>query len=168
MLKRLVKKFPPLFGLIAICSGCGKKIDEPKNSSILQQTQNQQTPTLFIVGLDGSLQTKKSVPLPQNAQFEVPGKIRIQKGNSSNKSVEIAYDVNPYDSDDYQFKCIYNGNLPSNEMILNKCVNWDGENFGNVSGHTFSLYKNDIIEMKFSGASAADLKVEAYFDIKWQ
>jgi hypothetical protein len=106
--------------------------------------------------------------MPQYGQFEIPDRLKVRSGLTINKVVEIAYEVNKYENDDFQFKCIYVASANPSEMILSDCVDYDGDSFGDVSGHIFGLRKDDIIQMRFTGASAQDLVVEVFYSINWK
>lgn len=166
MLNTLTRKLCPLMTLAIATIGCGKKISDT-DTQPSRQTQNQDQSSIYIVQLDGSLASKKLYQLPQNGQFEVPDRIKVRKGSTTGKSVEISFDANPYDTADFQFKCIYTP-LSSSEMILDRCVDYDEDDFGDVSGHLFSLYKDDFIQIRFAGAPSQDLLVEAVFSMNWR
>ena len=167
MLTMLTRKLCPLMSLAIATIGCGKKISE-SDAAPARQTENQEMPSAYVIRLDGSDSSKKQYLMPLNTQFEVPDVIRVRSGSAINKVVEIAYDVNPYDSEDFQFKCVYKPAAnPTSEMVREKCVNYDGDDFGNINGYRFTLYRNDIVEIKFAGAQAKDLSVEAIYSMRW-
>ena len=166
MLKNLTYKFWPLVYLALATFGCGKKIAEPSNQSSFQ-IENQELPATYVVRLDGSMESRRNYLMPLPAQFEIPDRLRIKSGSSLNKVVEISYDVNEFDDDDFQFKCSYAASVNSNEMILKNCVDYDGDDFGDISGHQFGLRSNDIIQLRFTGASSTDLVVEAIYSMNW-
>lgn len=166
MLKALTRKLCPLMSLAIATMGCGKKITEPK-AQPARQTQNQELPSTYIIRLDGSEASRKNFYMPGPAQFEIPDRLIVRQGSTIKKVVEIAYDVNEFDSDDYQFKCSYYSSYSPQEMILTSCVDYDGNDFGDLAGQKFTLRYNDIIQMRFTGASASDLIVEAIYSMKW-
>lgn len=166
MLNTLTRKLCPLMTLAIATIGCGKKISEA-DTQPSRQTQNQDLPSTYIVQLDGSVSSKKLYQLPQNGQFEIPDRIKVRKGSTAGKAVDLSFDANPYDTEDYQFKCTYTP-LSNSEMILDRCVDYDGDDFGDVSGQLFTLYKDDFIQIRFAGAAANDLLVEAIFSMKWR
>jgi hypothetical protein len=53
------------------------------------------------------------------------------------------------------------------ELILKKCVDYYGYDFGDVSNHKFTLHYNDIIQMRFTGQSAIDFAVEVVYSMNW-
>lgn len=166
MLNILTRKLCPLMSLAIATVGCGKKITEPIGSPV-RQTENQELPSAYVLTLSGLEGSKKNYWLPGPAQFEIPSRLRVTKGSTSQKVVEVAFDVNEFDSDDFQFKCSYIPSSDPSEMRLRNCEDYDGNDFGNVSGHQFSLRTNDIIQIRFSGARAEDLEVNAIFSMNW-
>ena len=166
MLNTLTRKLCPLMSLAIATIGCGKKITEPTSTPV-RQTENQELPSAYVLTINGLENSRKNYWLPQPAQFEVPKRLRVNQGSTLQKAVEIAFDVNEFDSDDYQFKCSYIPSTETTEMRLNNCVDYDGNDFGDITGHQFSLRTNDIIQIRFTGARADDLEVDAVFSMKW-
>lgn len=166
MLKSLTKKLCPLMSLAITTLSCGKKISESHAGPTIQ-TQNQVLPSSYVLRLDGLGASWQQTRLPKNAQFEVPSRIRVRAGDSVNKVVELSFDVNNYDSEDFQFKCIYQGVPSEADLILDKCINYDGDHLGDVRGYIFTLYQNDIIQINFTGDTAQDLIVDAVFSMRW-
>lgn len=166
MLCKLIRKLCPLMSLAIATTGCGKKISDssPKSS---RQTQNQELPSAYVIRLDGSQGSKKDYFMPLPTRFTIPDLVRVRAGSTSGKQVDIVYDANQYDSDDYQFKCTYIPASTPSEMRLKNCVDYDGMDFGDVSSHVFNLYHNDVIQIRFSGAPAPDLIVDAVYSMKW-
>lgn len=146
--------------------GCGKKITEG-GSKPASNVQNVVLPSAYVIRLDGSESSRKQVRLPKNTQFEVPTKVKVRSGSTTNKSVEISFDVNPYDSDDFYFKCSYKSVPNETDLVLDRCVDYDGDYLGDVRGYVFTLYENDIIQSKFTGAPAQDLVTDAVFNMRW-
>lgn len=166
MLNLLTRKLCPLMTLAIATVGCGKKISD-SDTQPARSTENQELPATMILDLDGTKGTSfKTHTMPKNGSFELPSRLKVT-GNALGKSVDITYDVDPYDSDNYQFKCSYTATSPT-DMKLNKCVDSYGGDFGNIAGEQFGFYKNDIIEMRFTGAPATDLKVEAFYTVDWK
>jgi hypothetical protein len=166
MLNTLTRKLCPFMYLAIATMGCGKKITEPK-SVLSRQTENQELPSTYIIRLDGSEASRKNFAMPGPAQFEIPDRLIVKQGATIKKVVEVAYDVNEFDSDDYQFKCSYYASTSPQEMILTSCVDYDGNDFGDLSGQKFTLRYNDTIQMRFTGAPSSDLIVEAIYSMRW-
>lgn len=166
MLTTLTRKLCPLMSLAIATIGCGKKVTDPE-AQPARNTENQELPSAYVIKLDGSQSSRKDVKMAGDAQFKIPDRIVVRSGSTAGKIVEIAYDVNEYDSDDYQFKCTYVPSSSPSQMNLSSCVDYDNDDFGDVSEHTFTLHKNDLIQMRFTGAPASDLVVEAIYTMKW-
>jgi hypothetical protein len=167
MLLIFARKICPLITLVIATVSCGKKIED-SSTAAARQTQNQTIPSTYIIRLDGSAASRTDYLMPGYGQFEIPDRLRVRSGSTANKVVEIAYEVNKYENDDYQFKCIYVPSSVPTEMNLSDCVDYDGDSFGNVSGQIFGLRKDDIIQIRFTGAPAQDVVVEAIFSINWK
>lgn len=166
MLTTLTRKLCPLMSLAIATIGCGKKATEP-DTQAARNTENQELPSAYVIKLDGSQTSRKNYAMPGDAQFKIPDRLVVRSGSTAGKIVEIAYDVNSYDSDDYQFKCTYVPSGSPSQMDLSSCVDYDNDDFGDVSEHTFTIRKNDLIQMRFTGAPASDLVVEAIYSMKW-
>lgn len=166
MLNRLTLKLCPLLTMALATVGCGKKINEPKTEPA-RTTENQELPSTMIFELDGTQgSSAKTYTMPQNGTFHLPEQLRV-RGNALNKSVEIIYELDPEDPDTYQFKCKYLATATT-EMRLNKCYSWYGSDLGNISDVEFGFRKGDAIQLRFTGASASDLKVEAIYSVEWR
>jgi hypothetical protein len=166
MLKTFNQKICPYVSIVITILGCGKKITEP-DTDLSRQRQEIGPLTNFVIGLNGAEASRKVYRMPGPARFEIPTHLKVKTGSTVNKVVEVAYDVNEFDSDDIEFKCSYVSSPNIFEMKLHKCVDYDGNDFGNVSGHEFILRYDDIIEIKFTGAPSQDLSVEAVYSMKW-
>lgn len=165
MLTTLTRKLCPLLSLAIATIGCGKKISDP-DSQPSRQTENQELPSAYVLKLDGSQASKKLFPMVRSATFFLPDKLKVREGNSAGKTVEIAYDANPYDSEDYEFMCSYHASSNPAEMVLSSCVNYDGEDYGDVRDEEFRLYKDDLIQMRVRGP-AEGFTVEAIYSMRW-
>jgi hypothetical protein len=111
--------------------------------------------------------SRKNARMIDDAQFRVPDSLKVRSGSPTGKTVEIAYEVSEFDSDDYQFKCSYVSNGTAYQMVLSNCVDYNGYDLGDISNERFVLYMNDIIQMRFTGAPSSDLVVEAVYSMKW-
>jgi hypothetical protein len=152
--------------LIFTMIGCGKKISEPK-SKPEQRDDHLELPAAYVVQLDGAQNSMKNYYMPKTAQFEIPERMKVRKGNTAGQIVEIAYQVNPYDSEDYQFKCSYSATANPTELVLTQCEDERGD-FGDVTGQEFGLYQKDIIQVRFKGTAASDMVVEAIYTMEWK
>ncbi len=166
MLKTFNQKICPYVSIVITILGCGKKITEP-DTDLSRQRQEIGPLTNCVIGLNGAEASRQIYRMPGPARFEIPTHLKVKTGSTVNKIVEVAYDVNEFDSDDIEFKCSYVSSPNIFEMKLHKCVDYDGNDFGNVSGHEFVLRYDDIIEIKFTGAPSQDLSVEAVYSMKW-
>lgn len=166
MLNSLSRKLCPFLSLAFATLSCGKKINEPK-AGPARQTENQEIPSTYVLQIDGKISSLVSYRLPRPAQFEIPQKLSVLQGNPFGKQIDIAYDVNEFDSEDIQFKCTYISSANPTEMILSHCQDYEGDDFGDVTGQKFTLRFNDIIQLKFTGAPAPDLVVDAIYSMKW-
>ena len=166
MLQTLTKKLCPLLSLALATVGCGKKIADSATEPA-RQVEYQKLPSTYILRLDNSEKSSASYSMPDAGNFEIPDRIKVRSGNPSGRIVEIVYDVNKYDSEDYEFKCSYSSTHNPSEMVLQNCVNYDNEDYGNVEGQVFTLYKNDIIQLRLSGSQTGNLVVEAIYNMSW-
>lgn len=166
MLKLFSKKLCPLLSLALATVSCGKKASQPQSSSA-QNRSNQELPSAYIIRLDGSESSRKQIRLTGSANFEIPVSLKVRSGDTTGKSIEISYDVSEQSSDRYQFKCSYKPSTDPAELALSYCADQSNNDFGDVSGQLFTLYKDDIIQIKFTGARSSDLIVEAIYTMKW-
>lgn len=164
MLQTFTRKLCPFVTLAIATVGCGKKFGESK-SSPAHTTERQEPAHSMVLELDGRKQTSKIYYMPQAGYFELPEKLKVT-GNALGKGLDITYNLDPYDRETYQFKCEYAPTSES-EMVLTKCYDDQNRVFGNVTGVEFALKEENIIELRFTGASPTDLKVDAYYNVTW-
>jgi hypothetical protein len=154
--------------LAIAAAGCGKKITEGSTADISGvQIENQVRPRLYTLELSGSEASFKRFPHPQNAEFYLPESILVRSGNPYQKQVEITFDIDPYDNDQYQYKCSYRRAGYDTRMDLVACVNSSNQ-LMNLVGYPLTLNRNEILELRFAGASSQDLAVEAVFEMLWR
>lgn len=168
MLISLTRKLCPLMSMAIATIGCGKKISDPK-SQPANNTENSEVLSAYTLKLDGAQGYRKQYQVHRNAHMILPMNLKVRAGSTTGKAVEITYDVNEYDSDDYDFKCIYLPSANPDEMSLQKCHDYYGEDedYGDVSEREFPIAKNQIIQLKFTGVPANGLVVEAIYKVKW-
>ena len=147
MLSHFARKLCPIMTLALATVSCGKKIGD-KDASPSSSTQNQERPSAYVLQIDSSISSKTYYDLPQNARFSVPTRIKVREGASITTTVEVRYQANPYDSEDYQFKCTYTGTAATDLKLIG-CVDYDNDSLGNISEQIFGLYRRDLIELKF-------------------
>ncbi len=168
MLTTWTRKLCPLITLAIATIGCGKKINEENSSSTRPVRQNVNLPSTYMIQLDGSKVSRNNYTLPAATTFELPDRIKVKRGNPIGKTVEIAHNISPYDGDDYDFMCTYKSTGSTSEMTLQKCVTFDGE-YRDVDYYSPHLLdENEVIQIRFTGASALDLVVEAFYSMDWQ
>lgn len=166
MLTTLTRKLCPLMTLAIATIGCGKKIGEPKDQPA-RQTQNQELPSAYVIRLDGSQSSYKNYFMPKDTGFKVPDRIIVRSGTTAGKIVEIAHDVNIYDSDDFHVKCVYNAGIIPSELVLSGCFDSNEDDLGDVSEMPFSLRETEIIQIRFKGANSSDMVVDAVYSMDW-
>lgn len=166
MLTILTRKLCPLMSLAIATIGCGKKITE-EQSKPQNTTLGQTIPSTYVIQLDGSQSSRKNYTLPADTKFEVSDKIKVRKGSTVGRTVEIAHNVSIYDNDDFDFKCIYKSSGNPVEMILDKCVDYYNRDYGDMTGQIQTLRRGQIIQMRFAGPSAVDVIVEAVYSMDW-
>ncbi len=167
MLTILTRKLCPLMTLAIATIGCGKKISEEGGSVTKPNRQNVQLPSTYVIQLDGTKFSRQNYTLPASTTFELPDRIQVKRGNPIGKTVEIAHNVSPYDSDDYDFMCTYKSTGSMSEMLLQKCVTFNGEYRDVDYGSPHLLDENEVIQIRFTGAAAPDLVVEAFYSMDW-
>lgn len=165
MLTNLTRKLCPFMTLALATVGCGKKITDADTSSS-NSIDNQALPSAYSISLDSAEGRSKRIRSPHNARFYIPDILKIRSGNPAGAKVEVAYDVYEFDSDDYDFKCIYSP-VSSTEMILESCVDYNDNSFDDVSEQEFTIRRNEIIEIRYTGTPAAEFVVDALYSMKW-
>lgn len=166
MLLAWSKKLCPLMSLFLVTLSCGKKIEEAQNTPAGQATQNQEVSSSYLIQLDGAIASFKNYSLPRSAQFEIPEEIQVKRGFTSTKGIEIAFEVNPTDSEEYLFKCSYSATSNPASLALTGCQDIDGFAF-ETEGQTFMQRKGKIIQIRFKGFKTSDSMVEAMFGMNW-
>jgi hypothetical protein len=165
MLTSLTRTICPLLSLAALAlgTGCGKKIAEPKAESdtdIQQQVPN----SLMIVNLTGAYVQQK---YPENGDFSLPYELKVNHGSASTagKSVSVYYNLTT--SGDYDLKCLYKGNAGGDRMFLYTCYNPAGSVMGTLEqllNEPVWVNKDRFMKME---ASASDLDVGAIYQVRW-
>lgn len=167
MLTTLTRKLCPLMSLAIATIGCGKKVTDAETQAA-RNTENQELPSAYTIRLDGSQSSTKSVKFSRGARAMLPDQLIVRAGTTPGKFVEIAYDVNEYDSDDFNFKCTYSASSNPIIMQLTSCVDYDGEDMGDMTKDEYPIRPGEIVQLRFKGAQASDLIVDAIFQIrKW-
>jgi hypothetical protein len=166
MLSTLIRKLCPLMTLAVATIGCGKKIANP-DSEAANNTQNSETPSAYILRLDTTQASSKLFISPGDANFYMPTKLNVRSGSASGKEIQISYEVNEYDNDDFAYRCYYVPSLNPSEMKLNYCQNYLNQDLGDVSSYKFLIKKDYITEMKVIGSPTSDLVVETIYTMEW-
>jgi hypothetical protein len=166
MLTTLTRKLCPLLSLAIFTLGCGKEISEPE-TQLGRTRDNQEIPSTFVLRLDGTQTSKKVYYMPEDASFKIPDRLNVKSGATNGKMVEIIYQIDKYDSEYFQFGCSYVPSINSTEMLLQRCFDYENNDFGDVSRQIFALYKNDSIQLKFKDSSRSDLIIEAIYNMNW-
>jgi hypothetical protein len=167
MLLSLTRKLCPLITLAIATMGCGKKIVEADTKGA-RITEGQERPSLYILELDGSKESSRLFKVPQNAQFQIPDRLIVKQGTTTGKSVDMLYNVYEEDTDIYDFRCIYKESPNPVELLIDKCVNEYNQDIGYTPSIIFTIERDQLIQMRFSGAPAPDLFVEAIFGMDWK
>lgn len=166
MLKTWSLKLCPFLTLAMATVGCGKKISENAGSPA-SQTQNQQRPSSLILRLNSDDQSSLQYRMPQPGRFTIPESLIVRSGNPIGRKVEISYNVDPTFDDDYDYKCNYISKGSSSEMFLDKCLDYNDGNFGDVSEQTFALYQDEIIQVRFTDSSSNPLSLDIIYNMTW-
>lgn len=168
MLTTLTRKLCPLMSLAIATMGCGKKVtDADTQRAGNRDRENQELPSAYVIRLDGSQATRKTVKFSRGAKAILPDQLIVRAGTTPGKFVEIAYDVNEYDSDDYSFKCTYSPSSNPIIMTLSSCVDYDGEDMGDMTKDEYPIRPGEVIQLRFSGAQSSDLIVDAIYNMTW-
>ena len=163
MLMFLTRKLCPLMSLALLSVACGKPITDPDTQNG-NSTVEPQLPSSYVMRLDGSTNNKFRL-LPMNAKFYLPLRLIVKAGNTAGTTVTVKYDAHPEDSDDFVMKCTY---TPFESYYkLNKCVNWNDADLGDVTSEQFSVRKDEYIQMSLTGAPVNDLVIETVYDMDW-
>jgi len=166
MLTTLTRKFCPLMSLAIATMGCGKKATDA-DTQAARNTENQVPSSTYVIKLDGSQASRKTIKFERGARAMLPDSLRVRAGNSTGKQVEIAYNVNEYDSDDFNFKCTYSPSSSPTIMNLTSCVDYDGDDMGDMTVDEYPIRPGEVVQIRFTGAQSSDLIVEAFYNMKW-
>lgn len=165
MLTSLTRTICPLLSLatLALSTGCGKKITEPKPASALD-VQQQLPNSLMIVNMTGTYAQQR---YPENGDFNLPYELKINRGSASTagKTVSVYYNVTP--SGDYDLKCVYKGNATGDRMFMSTCYNPAGSVMGTLEqllNEPVWVSKDRFIKME---SQASDLDVGAIYQVRW-
>lgn len=154
----LSKKLCPLFSFFCLMA-CGKKITEPQET-VKPLVQHQvPSPTLII-----AIEERQKIFEPENiGGLKLPDQLRVRSGNALGKMVVISYNVLPEDYDYFEFKCTYTG-VSNTSMPLQKCVDMEGNDLGNVTNIEFPIDSDKLIRFD---SDSDDLKADAIYEVRW-
>jgi hypothetical protein len=157
----LSRKLCPFFSLMVMVA-CGKKMTEPGTVTTPHIENQSPTPTL-VIEIAEHLQEYR---FGQSGDILLPDRLIVNSGDATGKTISITYNISPDDPELYEFKCVYKG-VSSTSMPVQKCVDIDGSDMGNVTNGSFSFPMAEGYSIKFE-SSSYDLKAEAIYDVNWK
>lgn len=166
MLGLMTRKFIPFLSLAVLTMGCGKEITEAKTSSG-KNTENQDLPSVYILSIKDGDGFRKTIPVPQNALFIVPSSLYVRNGNAVGKKVEITYNQDSSNPDDYEFRCSYYSDLEQDQLKLLNCRDIDNTSFGDVGDNRFSMYFGKSMRIEVTEGWSSTLVIEAFHTVDW-
>lgn len=166
MLGLMTRKFFPLLSLAVLTMGCGKEITEAQ-TSVGKNTENQDLPSVYVLGLKEGDGFRKTIPVPQNATFIVPQSLYVRNGNAVGKKVEITYNMDSSNSDEYEFRCSYYSDLAQDQLSLLHCRDIDNTSFGDIRNIKFSMYFGKTMRIEVTQGWSSTLVIEAFHTVDW-
>ncbi len=167
MLKVVSRKFFPLLSLVAVTTGCGKKITEPVTEPV-QVVENQELPPTVTLEVKSAVAKKASFKIPKNCILEIPKKLLVKGDSAFGKRIEITYNMLEEFREEYGFKCLYKSAGTPTELKLESCKDSFGGNFGDISGNLEPMDKDKLIQMEILEPHTTNLTVSALFQVDWK
>lgn len=164
MLRNVTRKLCPFISL-ALAIGCGKKITD-SSGDVTRSSEAQNRSSTWVLRLETANGPSKVFEIPQNGSSHVPEVLKIQD-NGSGKKVKMTYNFDPEFPDDFSLECIYSSVDNSYLLSLEKCLNVNGVNVGDVSNFDLSFYYGQKIKMELVGSNASGLVIDSFYSVDW-
>jgi hypothetical protein len=165
MLNTLTRRIAPLLALTSLIS-CGKPITDSQAEKTDQTIEQQEPSSSIVFAVTGPLVTYR---LNRSGQLRMLNALPVTGGNPSGSTVSIAYNVNPEDASDFEFRCVYVPNASGQFMVISHCVDMVGNNFGNVQyllDRDHPMNQRRVIQVQRQSPDPS-LSVNAGFQIQW-
>ncbi len=169
----MTRKLCPLMTL-ALAFGCGKKIGDAKTTAAGTSHQGQESSSLVTIQIDSATSKRTVYPITRSGDFKgLPSKLLVRQGNATGAIVKIYYNVedplvDEY-SENYAFVCTYKSTDNYSELPLQKCVNWNGADYGDVTNpdDTNFMLQGKYIQMELKTNHSENLIIQAKYNVEW-
>lgn len=143
-------------------AACGKKIDEVK--SFQAHIGQQESSKTFSIKYQHSALTSQTI-IPKNANFKIPDHFEFISTHSLTREFEIIYNFNA-DNFIFEFRCFYRPDNQMDEFQLDRCLDFAGNNLGNVTGVDFMLDAGKTILLRSQEAQPFHFTID--YQVEWK
>lgn len=143
-------------------AACGKKIDDVKSHQAnITQVENSK---VFSIKYQHTALTSQTV-IPRNANFKIPDHFTFLSDSTLSQEFEIIYNFNP-DNFTFEFRCFYRPDNQMDEFQLDRCLDFSGNNLGNVTGVDFMLDAGKTILLRSQESQPFHFTVD--YQVEWK
>jgi hypothetical protein len=161
-------KFLYLVLLLALATGCGKKIIDKGPSRNNGKTQKLEKNLTLVVNEVVSLTT--NYHLPESAVFKLPTELKAKYGNAIGKKIQIFY--NYTNAQEYEFRCTYSSTNKDSKLAFENCETSDGyeiiSNDQNINEVWFPVDKGTRVKLELINASGTHMNIETAYLVDWK
>ena len=143
-------------------AACGKKIDDVKSHQAnITQVENSK---VFSIKYQHTALTSQTV-IPRNANFKIPDHFIFFSESTLSQELEIIYNFNA-DTFAFEFRCFYRPDNQMDEFQLDRCLDFAGNNLGNVTGVDFMLDAGKTILLRSQESQSFHFTVD--YQVEWK
>lgn len=165
MLRNVTRKLCPFISL-ALAIGCGKKITD-SSGDVTRSSEAQNRSSSWILRLETANGPSKVFEIPQNGNSHIPEALKVQ-ANGTGRKVKMTYHFDPEFPDDFSLECTYSSVDNPYLLTLEKCLNVNGVNVGDVSNFELTFYYTQKIKMELVGSPVTGLVIDSFYSVDWQ
>lgn len=143
-------------------ASCGKEmVDVKSQQSHLAQNDNSR---IFSIKYQHSALTSQTI-IPRNATFKIPEQFAFTSDFDLNQEFEIIYNFNP-DNFHYEFKCFYRPVNLNDQFVLNRCLDFNGNNLGDVVDVDFMMDAGKAILLRSAETFQFNFTID--YQVEWK
>lgn len=161
-------KFLYVLLLLALVTGCGKKINDTGGTVTRQLPQKLERNLTLVVDEVVSLTTHYH--LPESALFKLPTELKARFGNAIGKKIQIFYNYSS--SNQYEFRCTYSSTDKDSKLAFVNCETSDGHEM--ISRHEdineiwFPVDKGSRVKLELINPSGTRMNIETAYLVDWK
>ncbi len=119
------------------------------------------TSPILVLELNERESVKQVFTVPQDRLFKLPSRLFVERGIGLGRIVTIAYNKT---ENDFDFICTYRSKSEVDNLPLEKCIDANEQDLGNVSDTYFQLNQGKKIEINLLNPNGSDLIIHAWYE----